>query len=82
MQVMPEADPQQSEFCVHFSATLEHCPTTGMLHTVGDCGLFGSDGRQKPSQHWSPVVQLWPSGKQGWSAHAARSLRVGDWFGR
>jgi hypothetical protein len=51
MHVTPEATPQQSELLVHFSEICEQVPDIGGLQTMGEAGLFGSDGRQKPSQH-------------------------------
>jgi hypothetical protein len=82
MQVTPAAAPQQSALVVHFSEMFEQVPDIGGLQTFGDAGSFGSEGRQKPSQHSSPVSQFVPSAWQGSSAQKPRSLRVDDWFGR
>jgi hypothetical protein len=82
MHVVPLLTSQQSALVVHRSDVWEHVPVTGGPHTVGDDGLLGSDGRQKPPQHWSPVWQVSPFASHGSSAQKPRSLRVADWLGR
>jgi hypothetical protein len=64
MHFVPIDAPQQSLVVVHFSEFSEQ-PPLGGLQTFGELGSFGSLGRQKPSQHSSPVSQLLPFALQG-----------------